>query len=64
MPADNKLNQVGVPTVVAVLAIVLMLEETNKASSAEYILDLASVFFFILHSHGTDDNFVYKIVWG
>lgn len=42
------------------LGIILMLAYTNRASSTEYILDLASAFFSILHSHGTNDNFIYK----
>ena len=50
MPVDYKLNQVEVPTVAAALGLVLMLDQSNKASSTECVFDLANAFFSIQHS--------------
>lgn len=52
-----KLKQIVVLIVSAVPGILLVLEQTNEATSTGYVInDLANAFFSILHSHRTDDN--------
>lgn len=64
MPGDYKLNQVVVPTVAAVLGIVLMLEQTNKASSMGYVLDLTNAFFSFCIHMGPMTILIYNIASG